>query len=106
MLVNAPNNYEPEHVKFVSYTGKWPNLCSGILTLEIDGRTVTFGCDDACDNYKFWHSGGTCNYISGATCGEWIIDYADIPEKYQKYANEIDYVFNKNVEEGCCGGCI
>lgn len=30
-------NYNPERVEFVSYTGKWPNLCSGILTLNIDG---------------------------------------------------------------------
>lgn len=42
MLIN--NNYPAEsHVKFISYTGKWPNLCSGILTLEIDGKEVQFG---------------------------------------------------------------
>ena len=28
MLINSNNN-ETNHVKFVSYTGKWPNLCSG-----------------------------------------------------------------------------
>lgn len=31
------------HVKFVSYTGNYPNLCRGDLTLEIDGEIVTFG---------------------------------------------------------------
>lgn len=32
-----------ENVKFVSYTGDFPNLCSGVLTLEIDGNPVSFG---------------------------------------------------------------
>ena len=30
------------HVKFISYDGKYPNLCRGKLTLEIDGEKVTF----------------------------------------------------------------
>lgn len=42
MLINYSNN-EITHVKFVSYTGRYPNLCSGILTLEIDGENVNFG---------------------------------------------------------------
>lgn len=29
-----------------------------------------------------------------------------LPEKYRKYASEIDRAFNDNVEYGCCGGCI
>lgn len=32
-----------KHVEFIKYTGAYPNLCSGILTLKIDGETVTFG---------------------------------------------------------------
>lgn len=32
-------------IKFISYTGKYPNLCDGILTLEIDGEQVSFGYD-------------------------------------------------------------
>ena len=32
-----------KHVEFISYTGRYPNLCSGILTLRIDGKEVTFG---------------------------------------------------------------
>lgn len=27
-------------VEFVSYTGEYPNLCSGILTVKIDGEIV------------------------------------------------------------------
>ena len=28
-------------VEFVSYSGRYPNLCSGTLVLRIDGKTVT-----------------------------------------------------------------
>lgn len=30
-------------VKFISYDGKFPNLCSGVLILEIDGKEYKFG---------------------------------------------------------------
>ena len=45
-------------VKFISYDGELPNLCSGILTLEIEGKTVTFGSNNCCDYDRFWISGG------------------------------------------------
>lgn len=54
MIINK--NTDSEHVKFISYTGKYPNLCSGILTLEIDGRTIRFGnryVDSTVDYPKF-----------------------------------------------------
>jgi hypothetical protein len=31
------------HVKFIRYTGRYPNLCSGELTIEVDGKIYTFG---------------------------------------------------------------
>lgn len=104
-----------EHITFVSYTGGYPNLCSGILTLKIDGKEVKFGWDylglekDNCQKYflPFWCSGGGCySDWSGAYQNEWRFDFDDIPEKYQKYADEIAEVFNENVPWGCCGGCI
>ena len=49
-----------KHVEFVSYTGKFPNLCSGELTLKIDGKVVTFGSDyTKCEYPQFWCSGGS-----------------------------------------------
>lgn len=103
MLINS--NVLKNHVKFISYDGKYPNLCSGTLTLEIDNEIVQFG------NYKlygsFWTSGGGINpNYEGIYKREWIIDAEEIPVQYRKYANEIDRVFNENVEYGCCGGCI
>lgn len=97
-------------IKFISYTGKYPNLCSGILTLEIDGDIIRFGYDKECDYSEFWTSGGTCgfdsdweNYINH---NEWIIDEELLPLKYRKYAKEIKDIFNINVPYGCCGGCL
>lgn len=105
MLMNQPKENVLPHVEFVDYTGKYPNLCSGILTLKIDGKKVTFGHHGKGMYPMFWVSGGYC---TDDTCcsAEWNILYNRIPEKYQKYAEEIDNVFNVNVEHGCCGGCI
>ena len=43
MLVNTNVDTIETHVKFISYTGKYPCLCSGILTLEIDDKRIQFG---------------------------------------------------------------
>nr|DAZ66618.1 MAG TPA: hypothetical protein [Caudoviricetes sp.] len=111
MIINK--NTDSEHVKFISYTGKYPNLCSGILTLEIDGRTIRFGnryVDSTVDYPKFWESGGSCsfdnNWNSNVTDREWQIDFNEIPDCFKKYAEEIDEIFNANVPYGCCGGCL
>lgn len=130
MLVNRDKkNTNTTRVKFVSYTGKYPNLCSGVLTLEIDGTQYKFGHDYS--NYHFdesgsgyfsdedpghpnfeafWSPGGSVTHDSdwnfSVSHGEWRIDVQEIPEQFRELAAEIDAVFNGNVEYGCCGGCI
>lgn len=104
MLVNASNS---GHVEFVSYDGKYPNLCSGTLHLKIDGKSFFFGPDKPFD--IFWSSGGHCGFRNGealVTHGEWKIDVDDLPDELKPYTAEIDEVFNDNVRQGCCGGCI
>lgn len=113
MLINSRKN-ENSHVKFISYDGKYPNLCRGKLVLEIDGEQVTFGDYDRktkTENRRFWTSGGDCGFRNGysesyVNSDEWVIDVDEIPEQYRKYEEEIDRVFNENVEYGCCGGCL
>lgn len=107
MLINRTEN-NGEHVEFVSYTGRYPNLCSGLLTLRIDGKEVKFGnkyIHDGVDYPKFWHSGGGLDRNYCAYSNEWEIDVQGLPEEYRKYATEINDVFNTNVPYGCCGGC-
>ena len=102
------------HVKFISYTGKYPNLCRGKLTLNIDGDDYTFGNNfihkDVQFN-QFWEPGGECGFTNDYTetygsKSKWIIDVEGLPEQFRKYAVEIDMAFNENVEYGCCGGCL
>ena len=33
------------NIEFVSYTGAYPNLCSGILTMKVNGKEYEFGHD-------------------------------------------------------------
>lgn len=113
MPINSNKENVTEHVKFISYTGKYPNLCCGDLTLEIDGEKVIFGngYDIKMNKRKgvypiFWHSGGYISANYEAYKGEWQIDVSEIPEEYRKYASEIDETFTTNVPYGCCGGCI
>lgn len=126
MVIGSKNT--ENRVRFISYTGRCPNLCSGVLTLEIDGKEYKFGhnysnyhydangngrfTDEDPDNpnfEKFWSSGGR---ISGSMedlyteTGEWQIDANDLPEQFRDLIDEIDRVFNENVDYGCCGGCI
>lgn len=98
-------------VKFISYSGAYPTLCFGTLTLEIDGRVVTFGIHKDCDYYKFWSSGGRCGFRNGYTesyveTDEWEFEDDEFPDEFLKYYDEIKELFNENVEYGCCGGCL
>lgn len=99
-------------IKFVSYTGKWPCLCNGILTLKIDGKDTTFGWLHGDTDYdRFWVSGGSCgfnddfseSYISE---GPWEIQKEYLPDFLKEHADELIDIFNENVEYGCCGGCL
>lgn len=120
MLINN-EDLQNEHVQFVSYTGKYPCLCEGVLTLKIEGKDEMFGVDYSKPDWretekknhpKFWKSGGSAGFSGGGYArsyvnnSEWIIDAKKIPEQYQKYASEIDRAFNENVRHGCCGGCL
>ena len=111
-MITMSNN--KQHVKFISYTGAYPNLCSGILTLEIDGKECTFGNEywtkKSCTYPQFWHPGG-CVYFDNDYCEHveiepWYIVEEELPEELKKYAYDMIDVFNDNVPYGCCGGCV
>ena len=88
-------------VKFVSYNGEWPNLCSGTLIFKIDN--ITFKWNNCL------RSGGHAFYTVEEDVierGEWKVDFPeDFPDSYSLKAEIIEMI-NKNVPQGCCGGCI
>ena len=96
-------------IEFVSYDGRYPNLCSGTLTLKLDGIKKTFGYGD-CDYPQFWTSGG-CVWFDNHSNehvdrGAWELRDDALPAKLQPLAEQLIDVFNRNVEYGCCGGCV
>lgn len=87
-------------VEFVRYTGKWPNLCGGILTIRVDGKDVDF-------EYVMC-SGGNCGFTDGykesfVNKGEWSVS---LPDEYKDIQTEVEALVNCNVSWGCCGGCL
>lgn len=88
-------------VEFVSYDGKWPNLCSGTLVMRINGKDVEFP--------PYCMSSGGCAYFRNnwseevVERGEWSVN---VPDEYKALKKEIEEGVNENVPWGCCGGCL
>ena len=98
-------------IKFISYDGEWPNLCHGMLTVDIDGEIHKFHYlfyneDDPHLHRPFWTSGGSCGYDPFYIDAKpWeLFTYNDDFSK--EMYEELLEVFNENVPFGCCGGCI
>lgn len=82
--------------EFVSYTGEWPNLCSGTMTFKVNGKEYhidrlesTGGLDEDYEPY----------------IGKWKIKKDKLPEELKPYLKDIEKLANDNIELGCCGGC-
>lgn len=113
-------------IEFVSYDGDYPNLCRGVLILKVDGEEIQFGTHLFTDEYKeweatgkvnghrvfdrFWSSGGLCGFDddwnASVESGEWVIHEDSLPDFLKSHADELCRIFNDNVDQGCCGGCI
>lgn len=92
-----------EHsLKFKSYDGKVPNLCSGTLTLTLDGVDIVFPT-------HCLFSEGTIKKLNKKgdqiIKGSWIIREfpRNFPKELEKRALDL---INENIPYGCCGGCL
>ena len=88
-------------VKFISYDGKYPCLCSGTLKIEVDGKVYEF--------YRILRSGGFVSFANGwgeVAYGKWSIFEAKLPKELKSLVEEITECVNSNVSKGCCGGCL
>lgn len=95
---------------FISYSGKFPNLCNGVLTLEIEGKIVTFSSSNDFEaDYKFdLYSGGFAGLSMDYTKailkeGPWELH---LPSEFSEIEEDVQLQFNEEVEYGCCGGCL
>ena len=89
-------------VKFISYDGRYPNLCRGTLVIEVNGKRYEL-------KYVI-QSGGQVTFdedwSADIVSGEWYINSDDLPDELKPYREEIEEVVNDNIPYGCCGGCI
>ena len=47
-------------IEFVSYSGSYPNLCSGKLHVRVDGKDHLVNCDMISGGECYWDEGGAC----------------------------------------------
>ena len=116
-IVKMANHYhicqdKKPDIKFISYSGEYPSLCFGTLVVGIDGERISFGDYGASDYPAFWTPAGTA-YIDDdgeahVEKGRWRLsrDTNLFPAKMRPWLDELLKVFNENVPQGCCGGCI
>ena len=90
-------------INFISYSGSFPNLCCGVLIIEIDktryelaGVMVSGGSVYFSDDYRNEH----------IEEGDWFIPESRLPDNLKSLVTEITEVVNENVPKGCCGGCL
>lgn len=86
-------------VKFISYDGEWPDLCSGTLILEVDRKKRKI-LHALCSGGRVWFD-ENCNSI--VETGPWSVNLSEDLEPYRK---EIEELVNDKVPHGCCGGCL
>lgn len=89
-------------IKLISYDGEWPNLCSGTLIVEIDGKTWEFPSHSLSSGGSVWFDESWSEHVED---GPWGI--SNWPEGYPEEAKEktVDLV-NEEIHWGCCGGCV
>jgi hypothetical protein len=92
-------------IKFISYDGKYPNLCSGTLTIEIDGELKIL--------HRVLVSGGTTNWRAkypepDVISGPWMLDRWETERNglTQEQHDSLREIANKEIRNGCCGGCL
>ena len=97
---------KPKTIEIISYDGKYPNLCSGRLTLKVGGKEYVTHPGVLCPG-----EGAGCSRDSDGNWttdrGDWFIYPEDLPKEIRRYAARIESAVNESdIEKPCCGGCI
>ena len=90
-------------IQFVSYDGKYPNLCSGTLVLSVDGQKVA-AMDCLYPGGEAGIGGDGNEYTIE---GPWKVKWGKLsmPFTFHEMARITELV-NQHVKHSCCGGCI
>ena len=86
------------------YDGKYPNLCSGDLSIEIDGEKWLFP-PGSLQSGGYVHFDDEWEETIGQ--GEWTIEEwpEGFPEEEEEKEKALEMI-NKQITHGCCGGCV
>lgn len=91
-----------ERLKFISYDGSYPNLCSGTLVISLDD--IEYSMEYCmCSGGSVWFDDNWDEHVEE---GKWTIRYESLPEPLRPFVSEIENLVNENVRWGCCGGCV
>lgn len=91
-----------DNLTFVSYDGEYPNLCSGTLILNLNGKDIIFPKHCLTSRGRVWFDTDWSEHID--KCPWEITEYpVDFPDYLKLQAIAL---VNENVEYGCCGGCV
>lgn len=88
----------------VSYDGKYPNACSGKLTVEVDGKVV-FSQGGCCHSTGcVWFDKDWQEHIE---TGKLVFDVDDLKDT-SWLTSEIEDVIDEELSKVhvCCGGCF
>ena len=92
------------NVKIVSYSGCYPNYCSGILVVDVDGKTYEFEQFAVRSEGSVWFDNSWTEHIDYGPLKVADDKFPDgFPEECKSKLNEL---LSTELEHGCCGGCI
>lgn len=105
--------------EFISYSGKFPNLCSGVLvfkTVDEEGNERPYHlkyCLISGGKVEFNPETSDCLVTNGPwTFQDFCFDVVNNPKEYASFPEftledkiALTKMINENIPQGCCGGC-
>lgn len=86
----------------IEYSGGYPNLCSGILAVVVDGKRWRFPDYCLSSGGSVWFDDDWNEHVEE---GPWSI--SEYPEGFPKELKDaVEEAVNEQVPHGCCGGCV